>query len=242
MIVAVLPSLLAFYLSRRSRNALSTTFAIFIALGAIGQIGEAVRNGGRALDDETVLNRVGPKLLGWLRNQVAPYRRACEEMAEKSLDEPSWLKERTDLVALRERVARARKANRELRDLFSRASPVIREELLAQGVPEGDCARLGAVISDHLAKTRVLFAGMRDQDDAIATELLKLCDLLDENWAHWHFDGNAGTIVFDDNAANREFRGTQVKLRKLAQEQERDRAEFLRATQQGRKPESNAPR
>jgi hypothetical protein len=237
LIISFLAALLVFFLSKRSKNAASMTFMICVALGAVGQVGEVVRNGGRPTNDDAVLNRVTPTFLKWLKDQGVPYHEAREKMVERSPTRPGWLKERTDLVSARERIVRFREANGELRDLYGRMSRAIREELAAQGVREKDRSRLAKVIADQpaIAKTRSAFTALRDQDDAIAAELLKACDLLDESWDHWRFDAKTGTTVFEDVSANKAFNAIQTKVQQLGEEQERDRANTLRAIQRGGK-------
>lgn len=229
LLISILPSLLVFYISRRSHQAASITFMVFVALGALGQVAEVARNRGGILDDEAVLNRVGPAFLGWLKEQATPYQQACEKMGEKSPFQPSWLKERAELASAREQVLRVRKANGELRDLHDRMLPAIRRLLAAQGVREEDQSRLAAVISGSFAKTRTIFAALRDQDDGITAEFLKAFDLLEANWGHWSFDADAGAVVFENDIAAKEFEAARAKIEELAQAQQRDSAEFLRA-------------
>lgn len=42
--ISLVPALLVYYLSRRSRKAASTTFTIFVVLCILGQVGEAMSN------------------------------------------------------------------------------------------------------------------------------------------------------------------------------------------------------
>ena len=235
LILGILAALVAFYLSRRSQKAASVTFMVVVALGTMGQVGEVARNRRGALDDEAVLNHVVPAFLGWLKEQMTPYQRACETVADKSPLRPSWLKERTDLVAVREQILLLRRVNEELRDLYDRAPTAIRNKLAEQGVPEADRPRLSRIVSDQFGKTKTVFAAMRDQDEAIATEYLTVCDLLNENWGHWHSDANADTIVFDNDTTNKWFSAAKAKVLRLFEEQERDRTEFLMTMQQGGK-------
>jgi len=228
LIISILPSLLAFYLSRRSRTAASTTFVIFVALGATAQVDAVLRNGGRPLDDEAVLNQVAPRFLQWMKDQMAPYQRACNKLEKMSPLLPGQLKERTDLANAREQIQRVRKASDDLRDLCIRAPQRIQELLAAQGVPERDRSRLATAMSDQFIKNRALFAALRDSDDAITAGLLKACDVLDENWGRWHYDADAGVIAFENDATDTEFNAIVARLQEVGQKQEQDRAEYLR--------------
>ena len=158
------------------------------------------------------------------------YQHECERMSEKSPAKPDWLKKRTDLIDARERIARVRKANDELREVYSRMYPVIQKELAAEGVSEGDRPRLAAAILRCFEKTKSLFAESRGLDDGITKELLRACDLLDDNWAKWHFDADTGAVVFDNDDAAAAFNAIQVKVQELAEKQ-RQVAEVIRKGQ-----------
>ena len=105
------------------------------------------------------------------------YQHTWEEIAEKSPINPGWLKERVDLAGARSKSSVFGTANRELRGLYDRMLLVIRGELAAQGIPERDRSRLAATMCGQFAKTEPLFTTLRDQDEAIITELLNACDL-----------------------------------------------------------------
>jgi hypothetical protein len=234
LIISVVPSLLVFYVSGRSQKTASITFTIFVALGTVAQIGEAVRNGGRVRDDKAVLARITPAYLNWLKDQSAPYQRGCKEIAEESPLSPSWMKDKDDLARVRERILRVREANTELRGVYDRMPQVLQKELAAQGVPEEDRSRLIAAISADLAKTntKTLFVKVCEQDDALLHKYLKACDVLDVNWGQWHFDADTGTVVFENATAAQDFNAIQAAIRRLALEQERTRGQLSQAMQQ----------
>jgi hypothetical protein len=222
----LLPALLAFYLSRRSQRAASTTFLVFVALGSIGQVGEVVRRGGMALDEKAVLSQIESAIQSRLNEHLIPYRRICEKMGDTSPLNPVWLKERSDLGVARERILLARKANGEIRDVLAQMAPVVTDELAKRGVPVEDRARLTKSILGSYDVAGKAFAVMRGQDDTITSELLKACDLLDENWGRWHVDGNTGELIFDNDSAVQEFNAIRAKVSDVAEEQKRSQAEL----------------
>lgn len=226
LLISLLPSLLAFYLCRRSRRAASTTFLVFVALGSIGQVGEVVRHGGTTSNEKAVLSHVASTIQRWLSEHLVPYHRICENMGETSPLNPTWLKEKSDLGDARERILLVRKANGELRGLLGRMAPVVANELATLGVPVENRARLTKLILGNLDGAGKVFTAMRAQDDTITAELLKACDLLDKNWGRWHVDGSTGALTFDNDSAVEEFNAIQTRVSEVAEEQKRSQAEL----------------
>lgn len=189
-------------------------------LNHIDRLRNQFENGSKNLsgDDALVFKAMGAYVTR-LENAAKNYQVALTELQTAEVLNLGTLSDKRQIASRQVVVSKFIAANRGLENIVSNSVENVRSDLAALKVsPEKAAAALKGFQSKSAVRIPLLMK-IRGYDERMGQSMQNLLNLLDANWGKWKYNAEAGTVRFEDKAAQNLYKQNLVAIDEAGSEQ-----------------------
>jgi hypothetical protein len=159
-------------------------------------------------------------MLGRLQVPAKVYEAKLKVLLAAQVLNGATLTSKAQFAPRREVVEDFRQANQELVAAYTNMEASFRAELAARQLPERIIQAQLAGFRKSLAARNALVLKIRQKDEELGQQMLRVLDLLEDQWGRWSYDKETTQILFTADSAADQYNQSVRRIEQIGTEQQ----------------------